>query len=92
MLKRFLGMFFSWETVYITSNLQNFATIRGRLLDSGIRMKTKASGGGAVGRGSYHSGMPVQSHSSTTYEILVSKEDLHRATEAIHRLRETKQH
>lgn len=87
MLKKILVMFFGWETIYITSNLQKFATIRGRLLDSGIRTKTKTGGSGAMGRGRGHSGMPVQSHSSTTYEILVRKEDLHKATEAIHRSR-----
>jgi hypothetical protein len=40
---------FWWETIYITSNLQEFATIRGRLLDSGIRTKTKTGGSGAMG-------------------------------------------
>lgn len=89
MLKKIMGIFFSWETIYITCNLQEFGTIRGRLLDSGIRTKTKTGGSGAMGRGINHSGMPVQSHSTTTYEILVRKEDLHKASEAIHRSRQT---
>lgn len=84
MLEKILGMFFGWETIYITRNLQKYATIRGRLLDNGIRTKTKTGGSGAEGRGRDHSGMPLQSHSSTTYEILVRRKDLHKATELIH--------
>ena len=87
MLEKIMGMFFGWETIYMTSNLQEFSSIRGRLLDSGIKMKIKTGGSVLMGRGRGRSGIPIESYSPTTYEILVRKEDVHKATEAIHKSR-----
>lgn len=87
MLEKIMGIFFGWKTIYMTSNLEEFAAIRGRLLDNAIKTKTKTGGSGLMGRGRGHSGIPRKSYSSTPYEILVRKEDLPKATAAIHHSR-----
>ena len=77
-----MGMFFGWETIYMTSNLQEFATMRGRLLDNGIKTKTRTDNNSFGGTG--QSRIAIGSSIRTNYEILVKKEDVHKANHAIH--------
>ena len=78
MFKRVLSYFFGWETVYLTNNLDKYAGIRGRLMDNGVKAKTKITNNSSGGIG--NSVMP----NSTNYEIFVRKEDVHRANQIIH--------
>lgn len=79
-------MFFAWETIYMTNNLEEFASIRGRLLDNGIKTKTKIDGNslGDRGRGRGMPRMSTGSNMVNNYEILVKKEDVHKANQVIH--------
>lgn len=82
MLKKIMDFIFGWETVYFTSNLQEYASVRGRLIEHGIKTKTKTDGNSLNGRG--HSGTSFGSNFGRNYEILVRKEDADKANEAIH--------
>ena len=76
MFKRFLSVFFGWETIYLTSNIDEYARIRGRLMDNGVKTKIKITNNDF--RGS--SMMRI----SSNYEISVRKENVHKANQIIH--------
>lgn len=78
MFKRILSLFFGWESVYLTKNMDEYARIRGRLMDNGMKTKIKISNNDSSGIG--HSMMPI----SSNYEIFVRKEDVHKACQIIH--------
>lgn len=64
-----------WESVYTTTDVEQYARLKGRLSDNGIRTKTKfLNSGGGYGGGYGH---------SSIYDILVKAADLHRARQLI---------
>ncbi|EGW39458.1 hypothetical protein [Desulfosporosinus sp. OT] len=82
MIKRILSILFGWETVYLTSNIDEYARIRGRLIDNGVKTKIKITNNSSssVGR----SMMAISSNIGENYEIFVRKEDVHKATQIIY--------
>ncbi|AET67765.1 hypothetical protein Desor_2161 [Desulfosporosinus orientis DSM 765] len=77
MFKKILSFFWGWETVCLTRSMEEYARIRGRLINNGVKTKIKVTNNSSNGIGS---AMPI----STNYEILVRKEEAHRANEIIH--------
>jgi len=78
--KKIIGMFFGWETVYLTSNLDEYIRIRGNLMDNGVSTKTKTNDNTFR-----QSDMLMGSNTNNSYEILVRKEDVYKANEIIRR-------
>ncbi|MCA1065789.1 hypothetical protein QTG56_22140 [Rossellomorea sp. AcN35-11] len=70
-------LFMRWELVYSTQDVGEYSTIKGRLVNSGIKHQTKtiSSGGGEGGGYGF----------ATTYQLYVPNEAAHKANEAIHR-------
>ena len=65
-----------WEIVYSTQNVDEYAKVKGKLLNNKIKAKTEmfSSGGGQGGGYGF----------ATTYHILVRSEDIYKANEVIH--------
>lgn len=81
MIKRIIEKFFGWETILITSDMEEYARVRGKLIDSGIRSKTKISGNSFTDR--KHSAIAFSSVNRSSYEIFVKKEDVYKANQVI---------
>lgn len=81
MIRKVLESFFGWKTILITNNMEEYAHVRGKLIDNGIKSKTKINGNRFKNRN-----IPAVAFSSvyrSSYEIFVKKEDEHKAYEVI---------
>lgn len=65
-----------WETVYMTFDLKDFASARGRLMDHGIRTKTFTT--------STPASLTGHTRGPSSYEIKVKVEDVAGAHSIIH--------
>ncbi|MCG8484481.1 MAG: hypothetical protein MJA31_14315 [Clostridia bacterium] len=87
MITKILETILGWKTISITSNIEEYARVRGRLIDNGIKSKTKIIGNGFKGRNpegiSMAAAIGTRNHNRENYEISVKKEDVHRAYQAI---------
>ncbi|MBM7621050.1 hypothetical protein JOC95_002923 [Bacillus tianshenii] len=77
MIKNFFtSLFVNWELVYSTQDVSEYSSIKGNLENNDVKYKTKtiSSGGGEGGGYGF----------SSTYQIFVPKEVVHKANKAIH--------
>ncbi|MDK2933940.1 MAG: hypothetical protein PWP27_1750 [Clostridiales bacterium] len=85
MFKRFFLKLFTrekWEAVYITQDVEQYARIRGKLMDNNITVRTKFfnhNAGYVEARGYYG-----RTQDMTTYEILVKEADINKANQIVH--------
>ncbi|MTI82002.1 MAG: hypothetical protein FH758_14225 [Firmicutes bacterium] len=80
MFNSILNYLLGWESVYTTQKVEDYARIKGKLNNNGIKTRTKMDTPGRAHNRGMHFGSSI-----TTYDILVKKVDIHKANEAIHR-------
>lgn len=73
-------MFKKWETVFFSTNANDYYVIKGKLLNAGIKHKSRV-GGNSRNRG--HAGMDIPFSQPMNHEILVAEKDIDRANAII---------
>ncbi len=73
-------LFKKWKTVFFSSNADDYYAVKGKLINSGIKHKSKvescSSGGG-------HASISMPFAQSRTYEIFVMEQDMDAANAVI---------
>lgn len=85
MIKKIMEILFGWKQVLITNDMEEYARVRGKLIDNGIKSKTKIIGNSSIDRNSAPMSIGLHNHNRKRYELFVKKEEVHKAYEVIYK-------